>query len=163
MTGSPDGFSLLVLGLRWAHFVGGIIWIGTIFYLGMFFLPAVRRGKVVPLSQELVSRLNVLLASSSVVSIVAGVSLALVISNLDTGVFASTAWGLSIFVGGLFALGALVCTFAGVLPALDRLSGKGVENDERDRIIAGTQKWLRLAVVFGVLVLLMMAAAGSFA
>ncbi len=159
----PDNFSFLMLVLRWAHFAGGVTWFGTIFYLDLSYFPAVQRGKASPLSQELVTRLNILLVFSSILSIVAGVSLALVLSNLDTGVFTSTAWGLSIFAGGLFALGALISTFAGVLPALDRLSSKEVENDERNRIMARTRRWLTLTVVLGVLVLLMMATAGSIA
>lgn len=84
-------------------------------------------------------------------------------SNLDTGVFTSTAWGLSIFVGGLFALGALISTFGGVLPTLERLSSKELGNGERDRIMSRTRKWLALTVVLGVMVLLMMATAGSIA
>jgi uncharacterized membrane protein len=158
----PDNFLFLTLVLRWVHFVGGVTWFGTIFYLDLSYFPEVQRGKATPLSRELVSRLNILLIFSSILSIVAGISLALVLSNLDTGVFTS-AWGVSILVGGLFALGALVCTFAGVLPALDRLSGREIENDERNRIIAGARKWLTLAVVLGILVLLMMATAGSIA
>ncbi len=124
-------------------------------------LPSMRRGKAGNFSSEYVSKLNNLLVITSMSSIVAGVSMALFLSGLNTGIFISTNWGLSIFLGGLVSLGALVATFGGVLPVLDRLSSEELSASERNLALARGQKWLNVTTVLGVIVLLMMANAGS--
>ncbi len=149
-----------MLFLRWVHFFGGVFWIGTLFYLGMVQLPALSRARTGGLSEEHVSRLNSLLVITSMSSIVAGVSMALIISQLDTGVFFSK-WGLSILGGGVLALVALVATFAGVLPALQRLSSSQLDETVRGMALRLGQRWLNLTMALGSLVLLMMAMTGS--
>lgn len=156
-----DALSYLLLVLRVVHLLGGVAWIGTIIFLGIVQLPSIRRGRTGSLSSEYVSKLNNLLVVTSMSSAVAGVSMALLFSRLNTGIFISTNWGLSIFAGGLLALAALVTTFAGALPVLERLSSPGLSDKERDRLLAKGQNWLNATIILGILVLLMMASSGS--
>ena len=157
----PDALSYLLLILRGIHLLGGVAWIGTIFFLGMVELPSMRRGRAGSFSSEFVSRLNGLLVVTSMSSVVAGVSMALLLSGLNTGIFISTNWGLSIFLGGLVALGALVATFAGVLPVLERLSSEELQASEWNLALSRAQKWLNITIVLGAMVLLMMASAST--
>ncbi len=151
----------ILLILRWVHFLGGVVWIGTIIYLGTVHFPAVRRNGTLAVSQESVQKMNNLLVVASILSAVTGVSIALMISGLNTDVFTATSWGISIFVGALFTLVALVTTFAKVLPALERLSSGTPGKIEDRRTIREAQIWINVTMALGVLVLLMMASAGS--
>ena len=157
----PNVLAVVLLILRWVHFLGGVIWFGTMIYLGIVQFPTIGRNGAAKVSSDSVSRLNILLVVASVLSAVTGVSIALMISGLDTGVFTATGWGLSVFFGGLFTLIALVTTFAKVLPALERLSSGTLSNTEERRAAREGQNWVNATVVLGVLVLLLMASAGS--
>ncbi len=158
----PDALSLLLmLLLRWIHFVGGVTWIGTIFYLRLVGLPSMASSDGNRLSSNSVSRLNLVLVTMSITGLTAGVVLALVLSGLDANVFATTVWGLSVFAGAIFALTALVATFAGVMPILEQISAGGQDTRQRALLFRRGKLWLNLAAIFGVLVLLMMAYAGS--
>ncbi len=156
--------SLLTVGmlfLRWVHFVGGVIWIGTIFYLGMVQIPAMRKAGSYAVSPEYVSKLNNVFIFTSISNVVAGVSMALVISGLDSGIFTSTVWGLSILVGGLLAMVALATTFRGVIPTMERLSLGELTDGERRELFGRGRIWVNATMALGTAVLLMMAAAGS--
>jgi uncharacterized membrane protein len=156
-----DLLAIVMLFLRWIHFVGGVTWIGTIFYLGMVQIPAMRKTGNYGISPENVSKLNTVFIFTSVSNVVAGVSLALVISRLNTGVFTSTVWGLSILVGGLVAMVALATTFRGVIPTMERLSSGELTNNERRELFEKGRTWVNATMALGTVVLLMMAAAGS--
>ncbi len=156
-----DLLTIVMLFLRWIHFVGGVTWIGTIFYLGMVEIPAMRKARTYGISPETVSKLNNVFIFTSISNIVAGVSLALVISGLNTGVFTSTVWGLSILVGGLLAMAALATTFRGVIPAMERLSSVELTDSERRELFGKGRTWVNATMALGTAVLLAMAAAGS--
>ena len=153
--------TIVMLFLRWVHFVGGVAWIGTIFYLGMVQIPAMGKARSYAISPEYVSKLNNVFIFTSISNVVAGVSIALVISGLDSGVFTSTVWGLSILAGGLLALAALATTFRGVIPAMERLSLGDLTDSERLELFGRGRTWVNATMFLGTAVLLMMAAAGS--
>jgi len=153
---------VLLLVLRWVHFLGGVAWIGTIFYLGSVQLPAMRRGKLGAMSPEYVTWLNNLMVATSMSSVIAGVSMALILSGLNTEVFVSTIrgfWGIAILLGGMFALASLVLTFAGVIPALQRLSSPLLTDSEKIPLLEKAQTWLKVTMLTGATVLLLMASA----
>ncbi len=156
-----DLLTIVMLFLRWVHFVGGVAWIGTIFYLGMVQIPAMRKTGSYRVSPENVSKLNNVFIFTSISNIVAGVSLALVISGLNSSVFTSTVWGLSIFVGGLLAMAALATTFRGVIPAMERLASGELTDSERSDLFGKGRTWVNATMALGTAVLLAMAVAGS--
>lgn len=95
-------------------------------------------------------------------SVIAGVSMALILSGLNTDIFVSTIrgfWGISILLGGIFALVALASTFAGVMPALERLSSPLLPENERIPVLERAQRWLQVTMLTGAAVLFLMASA----
>lgn len=114
------------------------------------------------MSPEYVSWLNNLMVATSMSSIIAGVSMALILSGLSTEVFVSTIrgfWGIAILLGGMFALASLVLTFAGVIPALQRLSSPLLTDSERTSLLEKAQTWLQVTMLTGATVLFLMASA----
>ncbi len=156
-----ESFSFGLLLLRWIHFVGGVIWIGTLVYLRLIELPRVKSRESLSIPSDLVNRLNILLVVASITGLTAGVGLALILSNLSSNVFTSTGWGYSIFFGSILALIALVATFGGVMPALDKLSSLSMDTRNHSIIARRGELWLDAAILFGIIVLLMMAYAGT--
>ncbi len=156
-----DSLSLGLLLLRWIHFVGGVIWIGTLVYLRLIEFPRVTSRGSPSIPSDLVNRLNILLVAASITGLTAGVGLALILSNLSSNIFTSTGWGYSIFFGSILALIALVATFGGVMPALDKLSSPSKDTRNHSIIARRGELWLDAAILFGVLVLLIMAYAGT--
>ncbi len=134
---------------------------GTIFYLGIVQFPAMQRNGSWNLPPESVSKLNSTLVFTSISNVVAGVSMVLIISRLDTGIFTSTIWGFSILLGGLLTLAGLVITFAGLVPALERLSASALSDVERRAFLGKARTLSNIVIVLGTIVLLMMATAGS--
>src|SRR5712692_1143866 len=156
----PDPTFIVMFILRWIHFVGGVTWIGSLFYLRFVALPS-QKTHDSHLSMESVSRLTTTLVVSSISGVTAGVAMALILSGLNTGVFTSTGWGIAIAIGAFFALLLLVATFVGVIPALEQLSEVSGESSLKDSLRRREELWLNVAMVLGVSVLLAMAYAGS--
>ncbi len=152
-----SGLTILMLILRWIHFLGGVVWIGTIFHLGMVEFPSLATTQNKTLSTTFANKLNTVLISTSIVSLTAGVAMSLVVSGLDTGFFTSTSKGLSITIGAVSALVVLVATFTGITPSLERLTTEGLDEYEREVILSKGRAWVRVAMLFGSLVLLFMA------
>ncbi len=63
--------------------------------------------------------------------------------------------------GGLIALAALATTFSVVLPSLEKLSAENLQGKDRDSLVARCQRGARITIILGILVLAMMAAAGT--
>ena len=157
----PDATSVLLVILRWIHFLWGVTWIGTIFYLRAVELPFMKSRGDLRLSADAISRLNLVLVATSIIGLTAGVVMALFLTGLNANVFTSSPWGFSIFIGAIFALVALVATFAGFIPTLERLSSEKRSASEQALLLRKGELWLNLAALSGVLVLFMMAYAGS--
>lgn len=87
--------------------------------------------------------------------------MALILSGLNTDILTASPWGLSIMAGGLIALAALSTTFSVVLPTLEKLSAENLQAQDRDSLVVRCQRWARITVILGILVLTMMAAAGT--
>ncbi len=156
----PDPTFIVMFILRWIHFIGGVTWIGSLFYLRFVALPS-QKTHDPHLSMSSVSRLSTLLVVSSISGVTAGVSMALILSGLNSGVFTSTDWGIAIVIGAFFALLLLMATFVGVIPALEQLSEISGESSLKDSLRRRGELWLNVAIVLGVSVLLAMAYAGS--
>ncbi len=148
---------LLMLILRWIHFLGGVAWIGTIFHLGMVEFPSLSSSRDKAVSPTFATKLNTVLVSMSITSLTAGVAMSLVISGLDTGFFTSTSKGLLISVGAISALVVLVATFAGIMPSLEHLTIEGLDQSKREAILTKGRAYVRVGMLFGSLVLLFMA------
>ena len=151
-----------MLILRWIHFVGGVTWIGSLFYL-RFVAFSSQKTHDPHLSMKSVSRLSTLLVVTSISGVTAGAAMAFMLSDLNTGVFTSTYWGIAIGIGAFFALLLLVATFVGVIPALEQLSEKSGESSLKESFRRKVELWLNVAIVLGLSVLLTMAYAGSIA
>ena len=155
-----DSTFIVMFILRWIHVIGGVTWIGSLFYLRFVVLPS-QNAPAPHLSMNSVSRLTILLVVSSISGVTAGVAMALILSGLNTGVFTSTNWGIAIAVGAVFAFILLIATFVGVIPTLEQISEISGESSLKDSLRAREELWLNVAMVLGVSVLLAMAYAGS--
>ena len=156
-----EAYSFAMLAIRLVHFIGGVTWIGSMVYLGLVHLPSVKEKSENTLTLRGVSRLTNLLIITTIPSLTAGAAMALILSGLNTDILTASPWGLSIMAGGLIALAALVTTFTVVLPCLEKLSAENLQAHERDSLVARCQRWARITIILGILVLATMAAAGT--
>lgn len=166
-----DAVTLIQLGLRWLHFVGGFVWLGALFFLAVVLSPSISHLAInqrIAILQKLAPRLSHVLIASSVANVIAGVSMSLLLSNLRTDIFLGSKWGLAILSGGLVALMVLVITAAIILPALERYSpdpetgaSLDLSENESQYLEARLKQWSGLGTGLGVAVLFLMALAVS--
>ena len=155
-----DSTFIVMFALRWIHFIGGVTWIGSLFYLRFVVFPSMKTPKP-HLSMLSVSKLSTLLIITSISGITAGVAMALILSGLNTGIFTSTDWGIAISLGAFFALLLLITTFVGVIPTLEQLSEAAEGSSLKDNLLRRGELWLNVAVGLALTILLAMAYAGS--
>ncbi len=166
-----DAIALLQLGLRWLHFVGGFGWLGSLLFLAAALSPSLSRlapPQRLALLEALAPRLNRLLLATSITNVVAGASLALLRTKLETGIFLSSQWGLTILFGALMALALLVITAGMILPLLERYSpnldvasSARISEQESASLEAKLRRWSGLGAALGAAVLFFMALAVS--
>ncbi len=150
------------MSLRIIHIVSGSFWVGSALFMVLVFLPRLRR--LAPdtrdtVMEEVVRLWSTVSGVAAVVTIAAGVTLALRLrwGHLDT--FLSTGWGWAILIGFISAI--LSMALGGRFDSTLRRIRSGHEGQldaaETERLVNTMTGFLRLSTLFVVI------AAGSMA
>lgn len=102
----------LMLVLRTIHIVAGIFWAGAVFMIAGFLEPTMRAvgAKGAPFMQHLMgrSRLSQFITVAAILTVVSGIWILWILSNGFQGAWLLSGMGLSLSIGGLLALVAMV-------------------------------------------------------
>jgi len=100
----------VVLGLRLAHVVGGVMWVGAAVMLAGFVIPAAQGPDFGGFMQRLMvgRRAQLYLMATALVTILSGFALFARMESLTDGAFSRTGQGIAFGVGGLAAVAALL-------------------------------------------------------
>ena len=95
------------MSLRIIHIVSGAFWVGSSLFMVLFFLPRLRR--LAPdtrdtVMEEVVRLWSTAVGAAALVTIAAGVTLALRLRWGDMDTFLSTGWGWAILIGFISAI-----------------------------------------------------------
>ena len=119
----------LQIALRIVHIGAGIAWVGSVFFLMVFLLPAARAvgGQAAPLLVYISRhrRLTAVIATAATLNVAAGLVLYWLASNHLDPSFFSTPRGIGLTVGGISALIAYPIGVVIVRKASDRMADLG--------------------------------------
>ena len=121
---------LLIILLRVAHILGGVLWVGASIFLFRFIEPTARElgPQAGPFMRGLTETRNMVayIATAAGLTVVAGTILFLIDAGGDpVGWMAADATGLAFGIGGLAAWAAFVIGFAGLRPAIAEIGAAG--------------------------------------
>ena len=144
------------MSLRIIHIVSGAFWVGSALFMVLIFLPRLR--KLAPdtrdtLMEEVVRLWSTVSGVAAVVTIAAGVTLALRLrwGHLDT--FLSTGWGWAILIGFIATIFSMA--FGGRFDSTLRRIRSGHEGQldaaETERLVNSMTGSLRLSTLFVVI------------
>ena len=150
------------MSLRIIHIVSGSFWVGSALFMVLLFLPRLRR--LTPdtrdkLMEEVVGLWSSVSGVAAVVTIAAGVTLALRLrwGHLDS--FLSSGWGWAILIGFISAIASMALggRFDSILRRIRSGDERRLDEAEKERLVNSMTGSLRLSTLFVVI------AAGSMA
>lgn len=161
---------LLLVTLRVLHFVFGVFWVGTVFFLTLIFQPRLQRlGPAVqrPVMGALTPALIPAMMASSIITIGSGLALTLIMRWGTLGVFLASDWGWAMLIGTATTVGAVTVGFGFATPTARSMAKLGQSIQGRAPAPAELQELNRLARRFEALsrtnVVLLLIAVGTMA
>jgi len=154
----------LVLGLRLAHVLGGVMWVGAAIMLAGFVIPAAQGADSGGFMQRLMvgRRASVYLMATAAVTVLSGIALYARMTALTSGAYASTGQGITFAIGGAAGVLALLVGALGSGPAGQQLAMLGARlraerrppSPEETRRMAALQARMRVTGPLAMLLLL---------
>lgn len=117
----------LMLALRLAHVAGGIMWAGAALLMAGFVVPAARGAGADGFLPRLMGdrRAGLYMMATAVVTILSGIALYARMSALTQGTFAESDQGITLGIGGIAGVLALLIGALGTGPAARRIGAAG--------------------------------------
>lgn len=117
----------LVLALRLAHVAGGIMWAGAALLMAGFVVPAARGAGADGFLPRLMGdrRAGLYMMATAIVTILSGIALYARMSALTQGGFAESDQGITLGIGGIAGVLALLTGALGTGPAARRMGAIG--------------------------------------
>jgi hypothetical protein len=110
-----------LLILRVLHILSGVFWAGSVIYLAAFVLPAVKTsgadGSRFMQNLMRTNKLPVWFAIAPIVNVLVGLRLLDILSNHFSAVWLSSAYGFTLFIGGMIAIVAFLVGIAVNMPS----------------------------------------------
>jgi uncharacterized membrane protein len=115
----------LLLALRLAHVAGGVMWVGAAVLMAGFVVPAAREaeGFLPRLMRD--RRAGLYLMATALTTILSGVAMYARMSALTDGAFGATSQGITLGIGGIAGVLALLTGAFGTGPAARRMGALG--------------------------------------
>ena len=144
------------MSLRIIHIVSGSFWVGSALFMVLLFLPRLRR--LTPdtrdkLMEEVVGLWSSVSGVAAVVTIAAGVTLALRLrwGHLDS--FLSSGWGWAILIGFISAIASMALggRFDSILRRIRSGDERRLDEAEKERLVNSMTGSLRLSTLFVVI------------
>lgn len=154
----------LVVALRVAHVMGGVMWVGAAFLLAGFVAPVAQSAEYGGFMQRLMTgrRASVYLLATAVTTVLSGIALYARMSALTDGAYASSGPGIAFGIGGAAGVAALLTGALGSGPAGQQLAQLGARlraegrppTEDEARRMAALQSRIRIAGPLAMLLLL---------
>jgi uncharacterized membrane protein len=121
------GEHALMLALRLAHVAGGVMWAGAAVLMAGFVVPAARGAGADGFLPRLMGdrRAGMYMMATAVVTILSGFALYARMAALTDGAFAETSQGMTLGIGGVAGVLALLIGALGTGPAARRMGALG--------------------------------------
>lgn len=149
-----------MLVLRLIHVVGGVIWVGTLFFVAFFLMPSAREagpGAAAVMAGLQRRKLFVFIPVTGILVMLAGIRLMMLTSNGFSGAYFATPSGQTYAWAGGVAILAFVYGFVVARPATERLTKlMASPPNEGDKVeIAALQQRIGMStkIVAGLLIL----------
>ncbi len=98
-----------ILVLRWLHIAFGVFWAGSAIFIALILEPQLRALGPThqrPVMGALARVLGPVLGGSAIITIVAGLTMALILSGGNLNRFVTTGWGWAILIGFIVSIAA---------------------------------------------------------